>query len=415
MRPCDPTPTRARHFPPPRAAATRAAAPHPTRRRRAPRPPRDAPPNPHRAAQTTRPLAATAAAVERRAFPLRPSHRRAPSPARGPRYAAIELDAPLSSGALLGALGASFTLGAVVAATTRDGVPPSPPAYAAGLALFGFAIAATWIDAIADQLVGMLEFLGVALGIPTPVLGLTVLAWGNSVGDLSTNMAMARKGLANMARRRRRASSSSCARAVRSGARSLVAPCRARRSIVASTCSSSLVARGVASARSARARVWWEPVPPCADTRPAGLLRATTTPRSVLPPRATAAQLIRPAPRPRGCCPPPRRRFAVAIPFPRPAPFPQAITACFAGPVFNMLVGLGAGFALRLSDDADTDAGGSGARVEDVHLSTGLACGFAFLAFNCVAIGAFGVFNQQFVPKVCGSVCLFGLRTPCVS
>ena len=31
------------------------------------------------------------------------------------------------------------------------------------------------------------------------VLGMTVLAWGNSIGDFSTNMAMAKKGLANMA------------------------------------------------------------------------------------------------------------------------------------------------------------------------------------------------------------------------
>ena len=40
----------------------------------------------------------------------------------------------------------------------------------------------------------MLGFLGWLVGVPQPVLGLTVLAWGNSIGDYSTNMAMARKG-----------------------------------------------------------------------------------------------------------------------------------------------------------------------------------------------------------------------------
>ena len=99
------------------------------------------------------------------------------------------------------------------------------------------------------------------------MLGLTVLAWGNSVGDLSTNMAMARKGLSNM-----------------------------------------------------------------------------------------------------------------------------AMTACFAGPVFNMLVGLGLGFSLL--------------GPTEVRLSGALAAGLAFLAVNSVAIGAFGVLNKQFVPKKYGVVML---------
>ena len=60
-------------------------------------------------------------------------------------------------------------------------------------------MAALWIDTIADQLVKLLTFLGVICGIPGNIMGLTVLAWGNSMGDLSANMTMANKGLANMA------------------------------------------------------------------------------------------------------------------------------------------------------------------------------------------------------------------------
>ncbi|CAB9508090.1 Mitochondrial sodium/calcium exchanger protein [Seminavis robusta] len=67
------------------------------------------------------------------------------------------------------------------------------------IALYGFIIGAMWVDAIADHLVNMLDFIGILLRIPGPVIGLTILAWGNSVADLSANVAMARKGLANMA------------------------------------------------------------------------------------------------------------------------------------------------------------------------------------------------------------------------
>lgn len=67
------------------------------------------------------------------------------------------------------------------------------------IALYGFVVAATWIDAIADRLVGLLNFLGVICKIPGTIMGLTILAWGNSMADLAANVTMAKKGLANMA------------------------------------------------------------------------------------------------------------------------------------------------------------------------------------------------------------------------
>lgn len=66
----------------------------------------------------------------------------------------------------------------------------------AGAALMctvGFAVAATWIAFVANELVAMLQFFGRLSGVSSAVLGLTVLAWGNSVGDLSTNIAMAKR------------------------------------------------------------------------------------------------------------------------------------------------------------------------------------------------------------------------------
>mmetsp|Transcript_14483 Transcript_14483/g.29268 ORF Transcript_14483/g.29268 Transcript_14483/m.29268 type:complete len:654 (-) Transcript_14483:396-2357(-) len=67
------------------------------------------------------------------------------------------------------------------------------------IALYGFVVAATWIDATADRLVSLLNFLGVVCHIPSSIMGLTILAWGNSMADLAANVTMAKKGLANMA------------------------------------------------------------------------------------------------------------------------------------------------------------------------------------------------------------------------
>lgn len=140
------------------------------------------------------------------------------------------------------------------------------------LALVGFIIAATWIDAIATQLVKLLTLLGVICRIPGSIMGLTILAWGNSMGDLSANLTMAKKGLANM-----------------------------------------------------------------------------------------------------------------------------AITACFAGPVFNILIGLGGGF-LKLNSM-------TGNEITEVEMTTSVSIGFCFLAVNCVLVMVAGlVVNSGVIPKAYGYV-----------
>lgn len=52
---------------------------------------------------------------------------------------------------------------------------------------------------LAGELIACLSSMGEILHLPPAFLGLTVLAWGNSVGDLFTNTAVARQGLGEMA------------------------------------------------------------------------------------------------------------------------------------------------------------------------------------------------------------------------
>jgi sodium/potassium/calcium exchanger 6 len=49
------------------------------------------------------------------------------------------------------------------------------------------------------QVVGILSLLAALLHIPESVMGLTLMAWGNSLGDLAGNPALALNGLPAMA------------------------------------------------------------------------------------------------------------------------------------------------------------------------------------------------------------------------
>lgn len=67
------------------------------------------------------------------------------------------------------------------------------------LLLVGFVVAVLWIALLASELVAMLEMWGAVLGLSHGFLGMTVLAFGNSMGDIVADFAAARAGRYSMA------------------------------------------------------------------------------------------------------------------------------------------------------------------------------------------------------------------------
>eukprot|EP00752_Nemacystus_decipiens_P012379 g10971.t2 len=104
---------------------------------------------------------------------------------------------PLTCGwmALVGGLPA----GAAVWLTTHKRRMPEDRWYRLALALVSFLSCVAWIYYFADLAVALIDEIGTATGIPGSVLGLTLLAWGNSAGDLVTNLAVAKAGFPGMA------------------------------------------------------------------------------------------------------------------------------------------------------------------------------------------------------------------------
>lgn len=83
--------------------------------------------------------------------------------------------------------------------TTHVSKPPSEIWYKMLLLLCAFVCSIAWVYALAKELVALLCTIGQVISVSPTVLGLTVLAWGNSCGDFVTNPAVARKGYVQMA------------------------------------------------------------------------------------------------------------------------------------------------------------------------------------------------------------------------
>ncbi|CAZ83877.1 unnamed protein product [Tuber melanosporum] len=77
--------------------------------------------------------------------------------------------------------------------------PERAPRWRYLLCFAGFAVAIGWISAIANEVVGVLKAFGVIFGISDAILGLTIFAIGNSLGDLVADITVARLGFPVMA------------------------------------------------------------------------------------------------------------------------------------------------------------------------------------------------------------------------
>ncbi|PLB54283.1 hypothetical protein P170DRAFT_397544 [Aspergillus steynii IBT 23096] len=83
--------------------------------------------------------------------------------------------------------------------TRRGNHSHTPNAWRPFLALLGFMVAIFWIATIATEVVSLLKTVGVILNISDSLLGLTVFAVGNSLGDLVADITVARLGYPVMA------------------------------------------------------------------------------------------------------------------------------------------------------------------------------------------------------------------------
>ncbi|KAL8997158.1 MAG: hypothetical protein Q9169_003485 [Polycauliona sp. 2 TL-2023] len=77
--------------------------------------------------------------------------------------------------------------------------PTKTPRYRYLFCFLGFVVAIAWISTIANEVVGVLKAFGVILGISDAILGLTIFAVGNSLGDLVADITVARLGFPVMA------------------------------------------------------------------------------------------------------------------------------------------------------------------------------------------------------------------------
>lgn len=74
-----------------------------------------------------------------------------------------------------------------------------PPRFHMVFAYFGFGMSVLWIYLLANEIISLLKTVGIIFSMTDTAIGLGVLAWGNSLGDIVANLSLAEAGYPRMA------------------------------------------------------------------------------------------------------------------------------------------------------------------------------------------------------------------------
>jgi len=95
-------------------------------------------------------------------------------------------------------LGLAFALSLLIALGTSKQEAPRMHVFWM-FQMWSFIMSMMWIYMLANLIVDIVEIFGIITGVSSILLGLTLLSWGNSVGDVFTSIAISKKGLGEMA------------------------------------------------------------------------------------------------------------------------------------------------------------------------------------------------------------------------
>jgi len=73
------------------------------------------------------------------------------------------------------------------------------PRYHPVFVVTAFVMSVVWIYLVANELLDVLDAIGTGMGIPSSILAITVLSWGNSISDMVADVIISRQGFPAMA------------------------------------------------------------------------------------------------------------------------------------------------------------------------------------------------------------------------